>query len=326
MPESKADIDPTDTDFDPVLDGVAEPLAPRVSATPNSPPVPSRQSQATHQHTRGNVRRALTLGASRAEIDATDPDALEDWIDAETEARAREREKMARESAWREYETSQRKKVEPAPETVDEMEIDPETERLLDPGITKRLKRVKEQDKEIAELKKRLDSREENDTKRQAQETFDAVDAAIEELGRPELFGEGTIGELGKCDEARTRQALANAAGVQVGDSPTVAKRKIQSAYKLLYKNSKKAAVVDDDEETPTYGGASLAKVKPSQKNGKPRLTVEDIEEAETSPPTNRARKPIKSKRQAYKAVAEAMQSQRLSDEDFGFEEDSVPE
>lgn len=334
-PSLADDVDPRESGLDIDLDLPPEPLAPRVSAKPSAAPVTSQiPSGETHQHTRGNVRRAKRLGASPEQIAATLPDDLDDWIDAETEARAREELRMEREQMMRRYEQQSRQQpASPAaPPAEEDYSIDnTEVEGLATthPTIAKAIKKLPELMKENAALKKRLDARDQSEGQHRQQEVIDALDDGFEALEDAESYGEGSGMTLdAKSETLARREALIRAAGIDLNkDSTKTIARKLKAAHKLLGRakaEPKKllgayGREVDDAEPEPEPARG----LRPNG-NGK-RFTREDFAAAQTATPTNRGRKQTKSKESAYAAVAKAMRDQGVADDDFR-EEDGIPE
>lgn len=333
--------DAADSAFDPDLDLPVEPLAPRVAA-PSSAPRQVQTPAQVHQHTRGNVQRALRLGATRDEIDATDPDSLDAWIDGETEARTREAVRMEREAAFREYEKQQRQPAAalPAAPPEDDYEVPADEIAGLEatnPGVAKFSKKapkdIKAALKRIADLEARLNTRDQTDSQKQGAEFIDALDEAFDGLAQPDIYGDGPGLSLKETsDERRLRESVIAASGITKGDSAKTIARKLAAEHKLRYgKVIKKPAtgayggVVPDEEEEPAPVAPSRS-LAAKQPNGKPRITREQFEGAVTNAPTPRARKAQKTVNGAVRAVQEQMQAARQGGDDFGWEEEGLPD
>lgn len=320
-----ADFDPKDSEFDPVLDSI-EPLQPQ--AKPAAKPTEQPVSPAKHQHSRSAVRRALKLGATQAQISATDPDTLEDWIDDQSEAQARLREEAAEARAIERYHRAQAAPVQQPKQEEDELALDDEFLNSIDPKAAKLLKKIPEilkQNREFAQ-----------DRERRAQtDVSEAVDEALEEIARTDLYGEGDITSIADgTAERKRRMALFSAAGITKDDSPSVVRRKVKATHKLLYGASPKAP--EAEPEAPTYGGepasAGQSDLAPHtaplvpKSNGKPRITPDQWAAATTQPPTSRGKKQPKSKERAYAEVAKQMRENGLTDDDYAFEEEGLPD
>jgi hypothetical protein len=238
---------------------------------------------------------------------------------------------MARESAWRDYEKSQRasaaKTVEPPAPDEDAEYIKYLEEQVaagvLEPKAVAFQKRRIEREKQI--LESTVKAQQAELTRRQ-HEVIETLDDVIEDLARPDLYGKGAgldlIAKNGDDEGVATRNALAAAAGVDLEkDSPAVMRRKLKAAHKLLYgRVPAKSKEAEEPEAEPT----AYPTLRPS--NGvKPRIRPEDLEGMATVPPTARARKPVKGKAAAYKAVAEQMREGSPAESDY-WEEDGLPE
>jgi len=310
--------DDFDDSFDATLDLAPEPKPrPAAKAPPPEPPAPV--------HLPATVRRARKLGASAEMIGGMSSEELEDWIDDANEQRARDREQQAADRAVQNFMRASQQPTKPPTDEDDDLSLDEEIEKAIDPKVVRLLKKIPELVKENRQLKQSGEARAQN-------EVSEAVDEALEEIARPELYGEGDVTSIAKeSREMKVRMALIGAAGVTAGDSPSLVRRKIKAAHKLLYGTTQapKAAEPELEDDTPTYGGAPAPAPAPKvarQPNGKPRPTAEQYERGATQPPTNRGKKQPKSKQAAYAAVAQKMQEMQLTDDDFAYEEDGIPE
>lgn len=305
-------------DFDSEFDADVD-LVPRKGQTA---PAPAAQSTG-HVHSQSTKRRAMKLGATAEQIASTPPDELEDWIDTTTEEVTRAREQAAEDRAVQRYHRAQSQPTAaPAREEEDELSFDDEDLEGIRPKLAKALKKIPELVKQNRELRQAGETRAQSDAS-------DAVDEALEEINRPDLYGDGDAATADRTGRGwKVRLALFGAAAIAAGDSPSIVRRKIKGAHKLLYGNAPAPKVEAEEEETPTYGGeaAPLSKKVARQPNGKPRVTPEEYAKGATQPPTNRGKKAPKGRQTAYAAVAQQMQEQGLTDEDFAFEEDGIPE
>jgi hypothetical protein len=113
----------------------------------------------------------------------------------------------------------------------------------------------------IRQLQAELTGVKENTARQQAMEFARRMDAAINAIGRPDLFGKGSYADMDpKSRQAKRRYALAEQAVKDQGASSL--KRKVKSAFEDIYAD-------DEPAETPKKAPATRAeKVKAKWDNG----------------------------------------------------------
>lgn len=313
-PEEKAEYEHEDG-FD-AADQVALLHAPKPKVEP-APKFP---------HPRGLVRSALSLGASQADIDATETDALYDWVETERERISLERERNAAARAARDdIDRALRPEAKPAPveqeldwgTDFDGKPLDADT--YLAPGIKKLLK---DQAKRIAELEKGTGETKAQLQSRRNQEIYDTFDTFFGQF--PKVYGKGDGADMKAGDKNLERRlAIISAAGVDFSkDTPQAVVRKLKAKHEIVYE----AEPEEEDQPEPdtvadpiaAYGGKAL-------KNGTPRITEDQYKRSKIAKPTPREREEPRSKKKAVQAVARQMRENGFTEDDFD-EEATLPD
>ncbi len=250
-------------------------------------------------------RMAKSYGISEEDIEASNPDTLQDAISFLAEDRAR-----------------LQAKVEP---DDDEDDDDDAIEKLdkelsLDPRMKKLLKKSSASAKEIKELKAALTAQTERERARVTRAGSEAVDEGFDALGDDfkAIFGDGDHKTLSKdSKELKRRVSVFHASGVDLAsDSPSAIKRKITKAAKEMFSDfvTKKPKAEAVEEEETVYEAPKKAK---APREG-PDVTgmVRDWDEAATARPTNRKAPEKKGRQSAINAAREYMREIPSASED----------
>ena len=268
------------------------------------------------------VRLALKYGASREAIDHTTTGDLAEWIEEQEIIREQERDRGIRQQA---VDQSRR---EPVEKPVNDDGIDwgldeagvPITEHSIHPPLAKV---IKDQQKELRELRKALKTtteREELRAKVSARERLDEMFVSLPEKLHG-LFGSGPVEEC-TPEELSRRISILRAAGINHTDPPSskVGARKIADALALF--SQEKTA--EPEPESPYDKSPEKLALQP---NGKPRITPEQFKNGTLAKTTQRNDKEPKNRNSAARAVAEKMREMQLTEADFeAYEEDGMPE
>lgn len=311
---------PEDAGFDPELDlppEVADDTpAPKKADAPSAPAPPTEQKPAAKApekpaHAPRVLRLARELGISEADIAATDPAELSDWV-------MESLDRIARQPAAA--------KPSPAPEPEEdygfgEYEDEDGAKKKVDlSGYERPIRHVfKTLAQELKAIKAENAELKESTRRREARDAYDAFDAAFESLGDAgkAIFGDGPGTAMDTAsEESQRRHFVLQAAKLKAGDSPAVIKKKIAAAVKTLYgpvggdSPAPKKAAKDAPAETP-------ADDRPRAKNG--RFTAEEWEEAALAKPTSRTPPPApKGEKLAMANLAKKMHRFGMPVEDDG--------
>lgn len=173
----------------------------------------------------------------------------------------------------------------PAPERAkpqadeDEEALDALEKEGFDPRLSKVVRKVLKENKQ---LRSELGGIAQREQLREERTTAEVIDGAFEAMEQAALFGEGAIEDLGETAEGRRRLAVVRMANIDLKkDNATTIRRKVKQTAKELFGGSEPAK--KKAEETPY--DAALGKT-----NGKPakRITKEQWNDAATQKPTNR--------------------------------------
>jgi hypothetical protein len=125
---------------------------------------------------------------------------------------------------------------------------------------------------------------------------------------------------------------LITSSGITEDDGAAAIRRKLAKAHKLAY--GKLETAQEPEPEADAYGRVpenppparpTLPTVPTTGTNGK-RFTPEQFQKAAVAKPTSRGRKEPKSKETAVKAVAREMQEKGITEADFYYEEEGLPD
>ncbi len=239
-----------------------------VDATEPAPQAPAPPSP----HPRWLVQQALDRGYEQEDIDATPTATLHRVIHREMQAELQHRQEVARFQSLDRPAPPPLPKAE-APADDDALGID---EEAYDPAFVKLLK---EQRKEIKELKSKLTDAEKREQARAARTLEEQIDLAFESLG-PEYeryFGTGPIADLAEPERKRRLAAFQTAAVDLKSVTPAKLKKQLREAADTLYPPAPQPAT-DPKKDAGAYAPPT---------NGK-RITPEQWDRAATAPPTQR--------------------------------------
>lgn len=255
------------------------PLRPDPPATVNvdntppvEPPPAAPAPQTSFDHPRTMVRRAIALGASMADIKATPPAQLDEWIDANETIAA----------------------VEPKPDPV--APADPYGIEAMvkdnpdfDTPVVKVMRKIAETaDARIAALEAENKSVKSQLAQAARSKSVDVIDEAFAVLA-PTVFGAGNRSTLdANSAEAKRRIAVLQVANIKKTDSEVVIKQKIKATAETLF-------------------GVAPASPSPVDSNGHQRITPEQWNKAGLAPPTSRVVNEPEGVNKAYAAVRDLM-------------------
>jgi hypothetical protein len=205
-------------------------------------------------HSKNSLRLAGELGFSQSEIESLSPSELDDavyWSSKQllTQAREGSKERTMHEAM------AAPPRAEPEKQ-VDEKLMDNEEE--YDPTL---LSILKQQKREIADLKKTLEDLQSRDRAREAQTVSERIDNAFTSLGSEyeSYFGSGTVEELDrKGPEYKRRLAVLSL--VQQGGGKGTLESKIRQTAKDLFGERQRGQRISKEE----WSEAALA--RPTQR------------------------------------------------------------
>jgi hypothetical protein len=320
--------------FDPALDLPLEPIPPdpptkaKAGAADATPP--AGPPKTPRKHLPGLVRRALAHGATREQIDAATPSDLDSWVEEQDIARESSRERNFHSQATGNAVDAQRRQQPAAaaaqvPEEDDETRLDRIAEEFgLDPKF---ISILKNQARELKELKGTVRGSVERGQAREKQERDAAFDSAFESLKMQKIFGDGDGNDLVGTKELGRRITIIKAANITDTDSPTVIRRKIAKAV-----DDWREVIGGGSQESQARGPYDQEEgEEPSlprrNGNGKGRITPEQWNEATLARPTQRNTKEKKGRATAIRKVQEQITQNPDQFGDFdSFEEDGLPE
>jgi hypothetical protein len=225
---------------------VPEPTPEPVAKAPEAPTLPKAK------HPSFLIKQAIKFGAKAEEIEAVDTDTLDRWVDEQAEIRAQ----------------APAPKAEAPPEPKDEIDWgeDELGNKLTEKdhnSLSRKLikehheskKAFKAAEQKIADLEKRYEQRE-------AASVHDACDMAFSARADLEaLYGKGARGALTPNDFKR-RDGMYVLAGIAKGDSPAVARQKLEAVLALYHPKAATPPPPTPLPEAPRNGAERVSKEK----------------------------------------------------------------
>jgi len=292
--------------------------------TPAGPPRTPRK------HPQWLVRSAVRHGATQEQIEAASTNDLHDWVDLREAERERAREDAERSRALNEAEIRQRQvptKQEPEPDEDEALIAEVEKEV---PGISgsllKVLRKLSGEKKQLKSAIKEATEREAVRTKKDAETRIEDAFAVLPKEVR-KFYGEGGVGDITPAQrKLRVSALVSNQINPLDPPSPAVLARKLEE-YHAEMAQAFGAKPKEAPKETNAYAeaAAEMEEEKPAT-NGK-RFTEEQFKSGALAKTTQRVSREPKSRKTAYRAVAEQMREMNISDSDFDdYLADGLPE
>jgi len=229
--KSQVEADDDDLPGTPEEERAAERASERAAPTPKPARASDENPTKKYTHSGRLLAIARELGISREEIDETPSDVL--WAEVK-----HLREFLGGEgSVGRGQPSLGGGGTGPSPAAAPKVEEEEELELpdYLDDGLKDALKKFGQKaNAKNKELRDKLKVFEEREQTREQRAHDEAVDQGFDAIDRPDLFGEGSIGDLKDQGHAEARVMLYRAANVKPGDSQRAIVQKLKAAAKLL--------------------------------------------------------------------------------------------
>lgn len=202
---------------------------------PERPTQRQPKAPAQPKHSPRAVELALKLGATQAQIDATDPDALKAWVRSQTDLL------IADARGQRRQQTPTVPPPPPAPaplpgtSELDAMKefIDEEAYGPLRKVFESQAAYIRRLEEKLDGLAPRLETAEKYVEHRRQLETLDQVDAVFTRLGADAAFGKGRRDEIDPAHLARRSAVLTHATALAAGQPLT--EKHIAEAARVLF-------------------------------------------------------------------------------------------
>ncbi len=262
-----------DSSFNPDIQAVP-PVPEPVPAVARSEPAPPTKPK----HSSRVLRMASDFGIPQAEIDGTEPEALETALDVMTRQMLQERQVFQKTLTERATPEQSAAPVAPAPSAATgfDLGLSKEDEEAFDPRFLSVIKKMGE---EITNLKGQLSGIGQREQVRERESFQQRCDTAFSKY--ESILGKGSYSELNPAGpELRRRQAVLDTAARDQSKVPF--ERKIAAAVEALF-GQQAAAVITPPAGTPESPPAPPAR---DQKTG--RYTTEQWNASATARPSHR--------------------------------------